>query len=275
MSPTSATPAEHQAAISPTSAPTSTPAQELQQSTPIPIAPRPLRPGSSSASISSPNLVSSRPHSPSSPHGSVTTRSHPHIRRPSSSMSSSSWRAYLTPDPSLPQRLPPSPPTNAVGVFQELEAEQEFHVNRLLHMIRIQSMQSGTSIDGESNAATVDSASTRGGRPRSPMSHKSSNRLSRDGSFYRQASISRASSPGFASTAADSASEVSAWNGSRDANFYIAENTMVKRENEMLRMRIRELEKAVAELSKGAATTASSATPATVPEEAVAPSASA
>ncbi|KAF8249917.1 hypothetical protein K440DRAFT_620356 [Wilcoxina mikolae CBS 423.85] len=242
------------------------------QEPPTTIAPRPLRPPSQT-SISSPSFVSSRPASPSSPHGSLS-RPHPHIRRPSSSTSSSSRRPYLSPDPSLPQRLPRSAPADAAAfaeLHQELEAEQEAQVNRLLNMIRIQSMQAG-STDGDtySNAATVDSSSTRAGRPRSPMSattlsRRGSNRLSRDGSYYRPRSVSRASSPGL-TAGGDSASENSTWIGTRDPAFYIAENQMVKRENDMLRRRIRELEKAVAELTKASASgTANDVTPPAVP----------
>jgi len=254
----------------------STPISEMQQPTasqepPITIAPRPLRP-ESQTSISSSNLVSSRPASPSSPHGSLS-RPHPHIRRPSSSTSSSSRRPYLSPDPSLPQRLPRSAPADAAAfaeLHQELEAEQEAQVNRLLNMIRIQSMQAGsTDGDTHSNAATVDSTSTRAGRPRSPMSatisRRGSNRLSRDGSYYRPRSVSRASSPGL-TAGGDSASESSTWIGTRDPAFYIAENQMVKRENDMLRRRIRELEKTVAELTKASTGgTTNDATPPAIP----------
>jgi hypothetical protein len=152
------------------------------------------------------------------------------------------------PDQTLPQRLPRPAPADAAAfaeLHQELEAEQEAQVNRLLNMIRIQSLQSGSSIDGDanSNAATIDSSSTRAGH----LSRRSSNRLSRDGSYYRPRSVSRASSP---APGADSASESSTWiSGAHDATFYAAESQMLKRENEMLKRRIRELEKIVADLS--------------------------
>lgn len=187
-------------------------------------------------------------------------------------MSSSSRRVFLSPDPNMPQRLPRPPPADAAAfaeLHQELEAEQEAQVNRLLHMIRVQAMHSGSG-DGDthSNAATVDSTSTRAGRPRSPMSSASrrgSNRLSRDGSYYRPRSVSRASSPGL-TAGGDSASESSTWLGAREPAFYIAENQMVKRENDMLRRRIRELEKTVAELIQSAAgSTAEAAAAVAVP----------
>jgi hypothetical protein len=188
------------------------------------------------------------------------------------------------PDQTLPQRLPRPAPADAAAfaeLHQELEAEQEAQVNRLLNMIRIQSLQSGSSIDGDanSNAATVDSSSTRAGH----ISRRSSNRLSRDGSYYRPRSVSRASSPGL-THGADSASESSAWiSGSHDATFYAAESQMLKRENEMLKRRIRELEKIVADLSAKAiagnttaeATTTVPLVPVSSESEAAGPSATA
>ena len=213
----------------------------------------PQQPQVSQTSMSSPIFVPSRPVSPTpSLHGSVG-RPSPQIRRPSSSLSSRRASMLSPPDSNLPQRLPRSShPVDAAAfaeLHQELEAEQEAQVNRLLNLIRIQSLQqSGNSVDGDatSNAATIDSSSTRpGGR----MSRRGSNRLSRDGSYYRPRSVSRASSPGLAA-GADSASESSAWIASpSDAGYYAAESQMLKRENEMLKRRIRELEKMVTDLS--------------------------
>lgn len=159
----------------------------------------------------------------------------------------------------MPQRFPRSPPADAAAfaeLHQELEAEQEAQVNRLLNLIRIQNLQSGGSIDGDanSNAATVDSSSTRAGH----LSRRSSNRFSRDGSYYHPRSMSRASSPG-APLGPDSASESSVWIGSHDASFHAAESQMLKRENEMLKRRIRELEKIVADLSAKATASSTSA----------------
>jgi len=176
-------------------------------------------------------------------------------------MSASSRRALLSPpDTTLPQRLPRSAPADAAAfaeLHQELEAEQEAQVNRLLNVIRQQSIAAG-SIDSDmaSNAATVDSSSTRAGR----ISRRGSNRLSRDGSYYRPRSVSRASSPAL-TAGGDSASESSAWAGtSYGADFHVAESQMLKRENEMLKRRIRELEMIVADLN--VAKTATNSSPA-------------
>lgn len=229
------------------------PASSSAPTTTTAVSPHPQRP-LSQASMSSPVFVNSRPASPSSPHGRPP---YPHIRRSSSSLSTSSRGRplLLTPqDPTLPQRLPRTGPADATAfaeLHQELEAEQEAQVNRLLNMIRIQSLQAG-SVDGDavSNAATVDSASTHAGRPHSPISRRGSNRVSRDGSYYHPRSISRTSSPGLTAGNDSAASETSGWAASsHEKSFYAAESQMLKRENEMLKRRIRELEKIVTDMS--------------------------
>lgn len=189
-------------------------------------------------------------------------------------MSASSRRALLSPpDTTLPQRLPRPVPADAAAfaeLHQELEAEQEAQVNRLLNLIRQQSLAGGGSIDGDmvSNAATVDSTSTRAGR----ISRRGSNRLSREGSYYRPSSVSRASSPAPTTGGGDSASEASAWVGASQggAEFHLAESQMLKRENEMLKRRIRELEMIVADLKT--TTTANNSSSTIVDSSAVAES---
>jgi len=238
--------------------------------TSLTVSPQPQRPTTQSSTALL-GLLSSRPASPASPSGSVGMPSHTVFRRPSSSMSASSRRAHLSPpDATLPQRLPRPAPADAAAfaqLHQELEAENEAQVNRLLNLIRQQSLASGGSIDGDmaSNAATVDSTSTRAGR----ISRRGSNRLSRDGSYYRRSSVSRASSPAL-TAGGDSASESSAWMAApHGTDFHIAESQMLKRENEMLKRRIRELEMIVAELS--AAKTAADSSSCTAPEPPLAP----
>lgn len=243
------------------------------QSAPSPAS----RPSSNQSPVLSPIIQTSRPTTPSPRASSSNIHQTVHVRRPSSSFSigsASSRRAsMLTPPDSMPQRLPRQQSPQETQAFaelhQELETEQEAQVNRLLNLIRLQHLQSQSAIDDNSStAATIDSASTTTGRARSPvsasMSRRASGRLSRENSARRPRSGSRASSassPSFqaASFINDNVSESSAsvpWLGSShsDLGFYIAEAQMLTRENEMLKNRIRELEKQVADLStKGSA----------------------
>lgn len=175
----------------------------------------------------------------------------------------------------MPQRLPRQQSVQETQAFaelhQELETEQEAQVNRLLNLIRLQHLQSqsSTTDDNSSTAATVDSASTTTGRARSPvsassMSRRDSGRLSRENSARRPRSGSRASStssPSFQATNfnSDSANESLSsvpWLGSShsDLGFYMAEAQMLTRDNEMLKRRIRELERQVADLSSKGST---------------------
>jgi hypothetical protein len=247
------------------------------------LAPRPQRPLSQHSTMSSPSFLS--PSRPESPSGSLGRRPE-YMRRPSSSLSSSSRRASMLtqPDPSYPQRLPrqPGDAQAFAELHQELEVEQEAQVNRLLQMIRLQSLQAANANeDATSTSATIDSGSVRTDRPRSPasasaVSRRSSNRFSRDGSLpFRHRSLSRGSSthlssPGMTPGGADSVSEASVGIGSSysDAGYYAAESQMLKRENEMLKRRIRELERTCAELSaKASASAGSNSTTDTTPTE--------
>ncbi|KAF4587485.1 FAD dependent oxidoreductase [Ophiocordyceps camponoti-floridani] len=128
-------------------------------------------------------------------------------------------------------------------LHQELEAEQEAHVNRLLQMIRqqqleLQRLQAGRP-EGDDSAATAS-------HPRSPHP-----RTSLD-VHRRSRTPSRGASPRLraASMSADSGDWVL---GGRDESaFYQAETQMLVRENQMLRHRIRDLEKQLTDLSVNA-----------------------
>lgn len=165
----------------------------------------------------------------------------------------------------LPQRLPRSPndPQSFTEAFQEMEIEQEATVNRLLNIIREQRLASPpTGSDAQSIAATVDSQSTRnGGRTGastpisiSRQSSRSARHKSNDALNFRNRSVSRESSvripspsPGRSRGGSISASDISGVSGTQD-RLQAAEAAMLKRENEMLKRRIKELESIVQEL---------------------------
>ncbi|MCJ1278266.1 hypothetical protein MMC21_006081 [Puttea exsequens] len=172
-------------------------------------------------------------------------------------------------------------------LHQELEQEQEAQVNRLLEMIRqqqaqLQALQQQTQQTPTTSSATADDTtppSERSSsypypaapspqralvgsglgnpRPRSPTS-RTPVELSRQSS-RRSRATSRTSSP-FRPTSAGLQPQADAWLGERsaildDAAFYQAETQNLTRENQMLRHRIRELER---QLSEGNSTATSS-----------------
>ncbi|KAL2189791.1 hypothetical protein L209DRAFT_139114 [Thermothelomyces heterothallicus CBS 203.75] len=160
-------------------------------------------------------------------------------------------------------------------LHQELENEQEFQVNRLLAQIRqlqermsrreIQRQQqqnpSAVSGDDQSSERSVPvsvpnmaaspqpSHPTSGSLPRSPIFPRSSFDMARADLRHRSRTPSRNASPRLrsASISADSG-EPWALAGRDESAFYQAESQMLVRENQMLRHRIREMERQLAEL---------------------------
>ncbi|RPB06264.1 hypothetical protein P167DRAFT_580854, partial [Morchella conica CCBAS932] len=141
----------------------------------------------------------------------------------------------------LPRHHSPQEAAAFTELHQELETEQEAQVNRLLNLIRLQHLQSD---DGMSTAATIDSASTT-----APASRRGSGRLSRENSARRPSGSGVVAASFIGDEGAAGGGNVP-WLGSAhsDMAFYVAEAQMLARENEMLKRRIRELEKQVAEL---------------------------
>lgn len=155
-------------------------------------------------------------------------------------------------------------------IHQELEQEQEAQVNRLLNMIRTQQAQlqqlqvaagqtaTQPSVIDDSTPTSERSMSFQPSNlpPANLLSHSPStqsrhnrssfdfNRPRRD-SLHRSRTPSRTASPQIRSTSISG--EGGDWNlPPRDENaFYQAETQMLTRENQMLRMRIRELERQV------------------------------
>lgn len=155
-------------------------------------------------------------------------------------------------------------------LHQELENEQEAQVNRLLHMIRLQQDQlaaltrnRSTSREGHSPAvdesailptppltasntdspglSTVAHSSPHFNRPHS-LSRQSSSRLSLTGT------TSRGASPALRPTSLGPLTEDFLLGGTRDeCAFYQAETQTLSRENQMLKHRIRELERQIAD----------------------------
>ncbi|MCJ1481974.1 hypothetical protein MMC06_002135 [Schaereria dolodes] len=167
-------------------------------------------------------------------------------------------------------------------LHQELEQEQEAQVNRLLQMIRqqqaqLQQMQQNNSLTHATNAAAVDDStptsersfsfpivpptlpvSVTNPRPRSPIP-RSSFDLSRQSS-RRSRTSSR--SPALRPLSAGLQQQNEEWllsagsHGSRDESaYYQAETQALTRENQMLRMRIRELERQVNETNQSLSNT--------------------
>ncbi|KAJ5172870.1 hypothetical protein N7492_005463 [Penicillium capsulatum] len=184
-----------------------------------------------------------------------------HAFRTASPSSHGSSPVFATADPHH-QRAP------SLGeLHQELEQEQEAQVNRLLQMIRSQQTQlqqlqqqqpqstTGTAVVDDTTPASERSASFF-----PPVAHHAapSNRLSISSLSNRPPSqsaspslrpqdTSRGSEGGEAfPTARDSSSR----RGSRDESaFYQAEAAMLGRENQMLRQRIRELERQIGDMT--------------------------
>ncbi|PNS16912.1 Cell wall integrity protein scw1 [Sphaceloma murrayae] len=161
-------------------------------------------------------------------------------------------------------------------IHQQLENEQEAQVNRLLQMIRTQQEQltalqgdaqgSGASVDAGSaidtqvaQAATAEPAAVRSttdsrspSMPRSPLQRPTS--LSRQSSRGTQAApshLSNASSPSLRPLSATRSHDEWSTGGIRDESaFYQAETQMLHRENQMLKIRIRELERQINDMNK-------------------------
>lgn len=171
-------------------------------------------------------------------------------------------------------------------IHQELEQEQEAQVNRLLQMIRtqqqhLQQLQSGggqnqgtpPAIDEStptsersmsfSNANLQQSLTSTPRSPSTALHPRSSFDLARaDLQQRRSRTPSRTASPRLRSTSI-SGEGGEAWSlGGRDESaFYQAETQMLIRENQMLRQRIRELERQVTDLHANASITHEPATP--------------
>lgn len=219
----------------------------------------------------------------------------PTLPPPGEMVNESSISAYRT---ASPQPITGSPiyasgdphhyRTPSLGeIHQELEQEQEAQVNRLLQMIRTQQqhLQQLQAASGQSHGTppvidestpisersmsfsnlppqTQSAAST----PRSPstaLHPRSSFDLARqDLQQRRSRTPSRTASPRLRSTSI-SGEGGAPWNleGRDESAFYQAETQMMVRENQMLRQRIRELERQVSELHANSAITHEPATP--------------
>ncbi|KAL2153317.1 hypothetical protein VTH82DRAFT_4472 [Thermothelomyces myriococcoides] len=162
-------------------------------------------------------------------------------------------------------------------LHQELENEQEFQVNRLLAQIRYlqeqlqrqqqqqqqQQPQNTSAVAGDDQssersvpvlgqnivASPQPSHPTSGSLPRSPVFSRSSFDMARADLRHRSRTPSRNASPRMRSTSI-SADSGEPWTlaGRDESAFYQAESQMLIRENQMLRHRIREMERQLAEL---------------------------
>ncbi|KAI4133637.1 MAG: hypothetical protein LQ338_000149 [Usnochroma carphineum] len=184
-----------------------------------------------------------------------------------------------------PTTAPPHHRAPSLGeLHQELEQEQEAQVNRLLEMIRqqqvqLQQMQQQAHVAPATSTAAVDDStptsersfsfptvpasapiSISNQRPRSPAP-RTSFELSRHSSRASR-TASRGGSPSMRPMSAGLQSQGDDWmlsgasQSSRDdVAYYQAETQMLTRENQMLKMRIRELER---QLNDGSSATTSS-----------------
>ncbi|OAA61460.1 L-2-hydroxyglutarate dehydrogenase [Cordyceps fumosorosea ARSEF 2679] len=158
-------------------------------------------------------------------------------------------------------------------LHQELEAEQEAHVNRLLQMIRQQQLElqrlqannpnhsSGHGASAEDSSAVSDRpagpsshgpspAMPLGSYPRSPVfHHRPSLDMARADLHRRSRTPSRGASPRLRSTSISAESGDWALGGRDESAFYQAEAQMLTRENQMLKHRINDLQKQLNELS--------------------------
>lgn len=159
-------------------------------------------------------------------------------------------------------------------LHQELEAEQEAHVNRLLQMIRqqqleLQRLQASNSGGGAGHGASAEDSSAvsdragplasqgpvptpplAGSYPRSPVfHHRPSLDMARADLHRRSRTPSRGASPRLRSTSISVESGDWALGGRDESAFYQAEAQMLTRENQMLKHRIHELQKQLSELS--------------------------
>ncbi|KAJ4401043.1 hypothetical protein N0V85_005605 [Neurospora sp. IMI 360204] len=193
----------------------------------------------------------------------------PSIPAPGEMISDSSKPSSVSspqPIPGRPQQHSRAPSLGEL--HQELENEQEYQVNRLLSEIRRlqsqlqrQQSSSGAVSDDNSGRDTPISTPQMGGVPgtsipKSPgyMPHPRGSfdfpRSSNDLNKARSRTPSRGASPRVRATSI-SADSMDQWAlGGRDESaFYQAETQMLVRENQMLRHRIRELERQLAESS--------------------------
>lgn len=167
-------------------------------------------------------------------------------------------------------------------LHQELEAEQEAHVNRLLQMIRqqqleLQRLQAANPNNQNQSSAVEDSSaiSERSGHgtPHASTSHVSippvptggsgsrsnSHRHPRSSFDLARADLQRRSrtpsrsgaSPRLRATSIGGNSEDWVLGGRDESAFYQAETQMLVRENQMLRHRVRELEKQLTDFGTG------------------------
>ncbi|KAI9696845.1 MAG: hypothetical protein M1836_005207 [Candelina mexicana] len=157
-------------------------------------------------------------------------------------------------------------------IHQELEQEQEAHVNRLLQMIRLQqaqlqqaqqqqstAMAQSTAVDDSTPTSersfsfpAVPPTTIANPRPRSPAPRSSFDLSRRSSQRSRASNRSPALRP--VSAGLTGHSDEQGWllggSGSRDESaYYQAETQTLTRENQMLRMRIRELERQVSDLN--------------------------
>ncbi|KAM6533706.1 hypothetical protein FALCPG4_006668 [Fusarium falciforme] len=171
-------------------------------------------------------------------------------------------------------------------LHQELEAEQEAHVNRLLQMIRQQQLElqrlqagqpqnvnqtsavddssaisersaHGTPLASSSQIAIPPSLPSAGSGPRSATHRhpRSSFDMARADLQRRSRTPSRSgASPRLRSTSIGGESGDWVLGGRDESAFYQAETQMLVRENQMLRHRIRELEKQLSDLGTGSPT---------------------
>ncbi|KAL8853816.1 MAG: hypothetical protein Q9221_001287 [Calogaya cf. arnoldii] len=184
-----------------------------------------------------------------------------------------------------PTTAPPHHRAPSLGeLHQELEQEQEAQVNRLLEMIRqqqqqLQQMQQNVNYTPATSTAAIDNStptsersftfptvpasapiSISNPRPRSPAP-RGSYELSRQSSRQSR-TPSRTGSPALRPTSAGLQAQGEDWmlsGGSQssrdDVAYYQAETQMLTRENQMLKIRIRDLER---QLNDGSSATANS-----------------
>lgn len=163
-------------------------------------------------------------------------------------------------------------------LHQELEAEQEAQVNRLLAQIReqqvqLQQLQAAQGQNNGNQSAIDDSCSVTGGTSGTALSHSTdsvSGPIPRSPSYLRQprssfdlarADIQRhtrtpSSGPSpHLRTSSFAGDRPETLSGKDEVALYQAETQMLNRENQMLRLRIRELEKQLSDLNANTAIT--------------------
>ncbi|KAK1759277.1 hypothetical protein QBC47DRAFT_420277 [Echria macrotheca] len=223
---------------------------------------------SSNSSISR-NITSPVPRSPSTGRRRSQVLMNLHIANPSipapgEMVSEGHNRASVSGSPQPLYADPHHHRTPSLGeLHQSLENEQEFQVNRLLNEIRrlqqqVQRQQSGPlsgSAIGE-DSTPPSAIPTSGSLPRSPgfpIHPRSSFDMARADLSRRSRTPSRTASPRLRATSIGDNSEQMLLGGRDESAFYQAETQMLVRENQMLRHRIRELEKQLSEVSGTAA----------------------